>query len=913
VLLGRHSELEQLDGLLEAVRGGESRVLVVRGEPGVGKSALLDHLVEQATGCRVERAAGLQSEVELAFAGLHQLCASMLDRLDCLPAPQRDALGTAFGSADGAAPSRFLVGLAVLGLLSEVAEEEPLLCVVDDTQWLDRESAHVLEFVARRLLAESVALVFAVRESDEDQPLAGLPELVVGGLRDADARGLLHSRMKWPLDERVGDRIVAETRGNPLALMELPRGLTPAELAGGFALPDTARLAGRIEKSFQRRLAPLPGDTRRLLLLAAAEPTGDPVLVWRAAERLGIKPQAADAAEPEELVEFGARVRFRYPLARSAVYTSASSQERREVHRALAEATDPQLDPDRRAWHRAAAAQGPDEEVASELERSAGRAQSRGGLAAAAAFLERAAKLTPGRSLRGARAVAAAQAKARAGAPDAALGLLATAQAGPLDERQCAEVDLLRARIAFAVNRGRDVPPLLLTAAKRLEPLDVGLARETYLEALWAALFVGRLARGTTLLEVARAAHAAPPPSQPPRPSDLLLEGLTLLITEGHAAGSDVLRQALDAFRRERVSKDEEVRWLQIACRVAVDLWDDEAWYVLAMRHVQLARDAGALNELPIALNTCIGVQLNAGEFASAASLIEEVEAVTQATGSHVAPYGALGLAAWQGRETEAFELFEASTKEVVARGEGVGLTVIEWATAQLHNSLGRYEDALAAAQQSREHLEEMLFATWGLVELIEAAARTGKVALAADALERLSKSTGASGTDWGLGIEARSRALLSEGKAAEHLYREAIDRLGRTRVRVALARAHLVYGEWLRREHRRTDAREQLHTAHEMFLTIGAEAFAERTRRELLGAGETASRRVVEARGELTAQEAQVARLARDGLTNPEIGARMFISPSTVQYHLRKVFTKLDINSRTQLHRGLPPDSGVA
>ncbi|MCW3056875.1 MAG: ATP-dependent transcriptional regulator, MalT-like, LuxR family, partial [Solirubrobacterales bacterium] len=909
MLRGRRSELELLDGLLEAVRDGESRVLVVRGEPGVGKSALLEYAARQASGFRAAHAAGVQSEIELPFAGLQQLCSPMLDHLERLPAPQRDALDTAFGLTDGTAPDRFLVALAVLSLLSEVAEERPLVCLVDDAQWLDRESVQAFEFVAGRLYAESVALVFAARPSGEEQTLAGLPELVVEGLCNGDARALLHSVVIWPLDERVRDRIIAETRGNPLALLELPRGLTPAKLAGGFGLPDPMPLASRIEESFQRRLSPLPADTRQLLLLAAAEPVGDSLLLSRAAERLGIASEAAGAAESDGLVEFGSRVTFRHPLVRSAIYRSASPRERRTAHRALADATDPEIDPDRRAWHGAQAAEGPDEAVAAELERSAGRAQARGGLAAAAAFLERSAALTFDSGRRAERALAAAQARAQAGEPDAALGLLAMAEVGPLDELERAQVDLLRAQVAFAVNRGSEVPPLLLAAAKRLESLDIGLARETYLDALWAALFVGRLTSGAGLLDVAQAARGAPPSSQPPRTADALLDGLALLVAEGHTAGAPTLVRALTAFRSERMSRADEIRWLHIACRAAVDLWDDESWNVLATRHVQLARDAGALNELPIALNTRIGVHLNAGELTAAASLIEEVDGITKATGTHVAPYGALGLAAWQGREAEAFELFEASLKEVVSRGEGVGLTVIEWASAQVYNSLGRYEDALAAAQQSTEHPEELLFATWGLVELIEAATRTGKAALATDALERLAQTTRATGTDWGLGIEARSRALLSEGEAAERLYREAIERLGRSRVRVALARAHLVYGEWLRRERRRTDAREQLRTAHEMFMTMGADGFAERARRELLATGETARKRTVETRSQLTPQETQVAQLARDGLSNPEIGARLFISPSTVQYHLRKVFMKLDINSRMQLARALPSD----
>jgi DNA-binding CsgD family transcriptional regulator len=884
-------------------------VLVLRGEAGVGKTALLEYLVDRASGCRIARAAGVESEVELAFAGVQQLCAPMLDRVGHLPAPQRDALAAAIGLKAGEAPDRFLVGLAVLGLLADVAERQPLVCLVDDAQWLDRASAQALAFVARRVLAESVALVFAVREPSEEQELAGLPELVVGGVSDEDARALLDSAIQGPLDEGVRDRIVAETRGNPLALLELPRGLTPAELAGGFGLPIVQPLPDRIEDSFKRRLAPLPASTRRLLLVAAAESVGEPLLVWRAAGRLGIEVDAADAAEPEGLVELGARVRFRHPLVRSAIYRAASPQDRRDAHRALAEVTDPHLDPDRRAWHLAQATPGPDEGVASELERSAGRAQARGGLAAAAAFLEQAATLTPEPPRRSARALAAAQAKYQAGAPDAALALLATAQGGPLDELQSAQVDLLRAQIAFAVNRGSDAPPLLLKAAKRLELLDVGLARETYLEALSAAMFVGRLASGVGLREVAQAARGAGRAGSPPRPPsapDLLLDGLAVLITEGYAAGTPMLKRALSAFRSEDISAEEGLRWLWLACRAAVYLWDDESWGLLATRHVELARDAGALAVLPIALISRTAVHLNAGELTAAAVLAEETEAVTDVTGSHLAPYARLALAAWRGREAEASELIAASMKEVVARGEGQGLALIDWTSAVLYNGIGRYEDALAPAQQAGEHPEELPFA-WGLAELIEAATRSGMPARAADALQRLSETTRASGSDWGLGIEARSRALLSDGDTAERLYREALDRLARTRVRSALARAHLVYGEWLRHEHRRTDAREQLRAAYEMFVTMGADGFAERVGRELAATGATVRKRAVETRDELTPQEARIARLARDGLTSPEIGAQLFISPRTVEWHLRKVFAKLGINSRKQLAIAFP------
>ena len=902
VLHDRRSEREALGRLLEAVRGGQSRVLVVSGEAGVGKTALLESAIESASGFRVARAVGVESEMELAFAALQQLCAPMLDRLDRLPAPQQDALGVAFGLSAGNAPDRFLVGLAVLSLLAEVAEEQPLLCVVDDAQWLDRVSAQALVFVARRLLAESVALVFSTRDPCDE--LEGLPRLVVEGLPDSDARALLGSALRVPLDERVRERLIAETRGNPLALLELPRGLTPAELAGGFGLPDAPGLSGRIEDSFRRRFARLPAETRRLLLVAAAEPAGDPVLVWRAAGRLGIGVQAA--AETDGLLAIGASVTFRHPLVRSSVYRAASPEEKQAVHRALADATDPEVDPDRRAWHLAQATPGPDEDVASELERSAGRVQARGGLAAAAAFLERAAALTPEPSLRARRALAAAQASHQAGAFDAALRLVALAESGPLNELQRAQVDLLRGQIAFALSPGSDAPPLLLKAAKRLEPLDERLARETYLEALSAVLFTGRLASAGSVLETARAVRAAPPASQPPRASDLLLDGLALLITEGYATGTPTLKSAVNAFRRDDLSGGEGHRWLWLAAHVAASLWDDEALDVLSARFVELARDTGALSVLPLALTARSGLHVLAGDFAMASSLVAEVAAVNEATGASLAPYAALSLAAFQGREAKVAQLIEADTRELVRRGEGQGLTFIHWVTAVLHNGLGRYEEALAAAQQAAEDSRELLRVGVVELELIEAAARRGEGDLAADALARLSEIAAASGTDWALGVEARSRALLTEGEAAEAVYREAIEALERTRVRVDLARAHLLYGEWLRRERRRFDAREQLRTAHRLFTEFGMEAFAERARLELQATGERPRKRTVETRDDLTPQEAQISRLAADGATNQKIAAQLFISPSTVDYHLRKAFRKLGVKSRHQLKQHL-------
>ena len=571
-LTDRRAECGVLDGLVEAVHAGESRVLVVHGEAGVGKTALLEYLADRASRCRVLRVVGVQSEMELAFAGLHQLCAPLLDRLRELPGPQQEALRAAFGMSAGPAPERFLVGLASLGLLAEAATEQPVVCLADDAQWLDRASAQVLAFVARRLGAESLGLVFSARVADGE--LATLPELEVKGLPERDARALLDAALTGPVDARVREQIVAETRGNPLALLELPRSSTPAHLAGGFGLPSA--LPGRIEDSFRRRVDVLPAQARRLLLLAAADPTGDPVLVWRAAGRLGIDTLAAGPAAEAGLAEFGARVRFRHPLVRSAVYQSASAQDRQEVHQALAEATDPQTDPDRRAWHRAQAAARPDEEVAAELEDSAGRAQARGGLAAAAAFGERAALLTPDPARRAGRTLVAAQASLRAGAFGKALELLAMAEAGPLDELQGTRADWLRGQIAFASGPGSDAPLLLLKAAKRLEPLDPGLARETYLDAWQAALFAGHLAGGGDLEEVSRAARALPPPASPPRAADLLLDGLALLVTDGPAAAAPALREAISTFAGPDVPVADRLRWSWWVPVASLPLWDVE-------------------------------------------------------------------------------------------------------------------------------------------------------------------------------------------------------------------------------------------------------------------------------------------------------------------------------------------------
>ena len=911
-LLGRRSECAALDELVASVRAGPSRALVLRGEAGVGKSALLAYLVERASGCGIARATGVESEMELAFAGLHQLCAPFVDRLERLPSPQCDALGTAFGLRDGDAPDRFLVGLATLSLLSDAAEDRPLVCIVDDAQWLDGASAQALAFVARRLGAESVGLVFAVREPTGAPLLDGLEELRVGGLEDHDAQALLEAVVAGPLDERVRDRIVAETHGNPLALLELPRGRSPAELAGGFGLDGKPALSGRIEERFQERLADLPPATRLLLLVAAAEPIGDPLLLWKAAAALGIDAGAGAAAAEADLVELDAQVRFRHPLVRSAVYGAAAPEDRRRVHQTLAEATDADLDPDRRAWHRAQATAGLDEEVAAELEHSAGRARARGGLAAGAAFHERAAELTPDPARRARRALAAAQSKHQAGAPDAAERLLAMAQAGPLDELDRALAQLLHAQISFASTRGRDAPPLLLEAAKRLEPLDATLARETYLDAFAAAFSADRLVGDGDAREVAEAVLAADWGPASSRACDPLLDGLAALMTQGYVAGAPAVKQALSAFRENASSEADELRWLWLACHVSRALGDDVAWDELTARQVELARRTGALSLLPVALDEQAHVDLFCGRLAAAMSHAAEAAAVIEATGSQLNLRSPIALAIWCGEEAEASALIRASREEVVRRGEGIWLASVDWGSAVLYNGLGRYDDALAAAERAAQDPKGLGTPMWVLVDLVEAAVRTGNPERAAAPLMQLTEIAEANGTDWALGFSARSRAMCSEGQAAESLYQEAIERLSRTRIRVALARTRLVYGEWLRRENRRVDAREQLKAAHTMLTDSGMQAFAERARRELLATGETVRKRSVETLDDLTPQEAQIARLAADRQTNPEIGAQLFLSPRTVEWHLRKVFGKLGISSRKELRSALS-DAGAA
>jgi DNA-binding CsgD family transcriptional regulator len=926
-LVGRRAECGMLDRLVEAVCAGQSRALVLCGEPGVGKTALLQHLIARAADCHVVETAGVQSEMELAFAGLHQLCAPLLDGLDCLPERQGDALRVALGVSSGPAPDRFLVGLATLGLLAHAADQKPLVCIVDDEQWLDRASAQVLGFVARRLMAESVGLVFAARVPTSD--LAGLSQLAVAGLGTGDARALLDAELAVPLDGWVRDQLVAETRGNPLALLEWPRALTTQQWAGGFGLPAAVRLPGGVKEGFRHRLEALPEDTRRLLLIAAADPLGDAGLVWRAAEWLGIDAEAAGPAVEDGLVEFGTRVLFRHPLVRSVVYTSASLQERRLVHSALAWVTDAARDPDRHAWHRAHAAAGPDEDVAAELEGSAGRAQARGGLAAAAAFLERATALTLDPEKRAERALSAASVQVQAGEFEATRDLLSIAEAQAPNDFQQARIELIEAELAFASTRGGDASQLLLKAAQRLESIDAGMARTTYLQAVTAAVFNDQVTRGD-VGQLAQAIAAAPRPVGTPSAADLLLDAIAAHNTQGYAAGAAILRTAMDLFASETSPESElRGRWLcsLLACW---HLWDYQRWQLHSDGYLELVRGSGALSELPMALTSEVYRHAYFGALSAAAALNQELQAVMEATAGSFAPYAALYVAAMRGQPGDVTDLIEAARTDLIRRGESFGITTASFTSALAYNGVGDYQAALRSASEwelfevltstssqsasptddlplSSSLLGRLSVGTYWTVEVVEAAARCGRADIADAAVEMLSEVTSAAGTDWACGVEARCRALLSEGPEAEELYRESIERLARTALRPDSARAHLLYGEWLRRERRRSEARAELRLAHDMFLEMGMEGFAGRAHRELAATGETARKRTVATDPELlTAQEAQIARMARDGHSNPEIGSRLFISTRTVEYHLQKVFTKLNVQSRRQLDRVL-------
>jgi DNA-binding CsgD family transcriptional regulator len=902
-LLGRDKECAALGRIQVGVAAGASQVLVLRGDPGAGKSALLEYLRDALADWHVLSASGVESETDLAYSGLHQLLAPLIDKhLGRLPDPQRDALATTLGVASGSPPDPFLVGLATLSLLADAADQQPLVCLIDDGQWLDQASIQVLSFVARRLLAERIAMVCATRTGQERDILVGLPELAVPGLSDLDARTLLLNNIHGPVDSAVVDQIVAESHGNPLALLELPRAWHASDLAGGFGLPDTATTTYKIERSYMRRLDLLSPATRLLVLAAAAEPLGDPMLLSRAAGLLGTSLTVAHPAVDVGLLKVGDRVSFAHPLARSAAYHHGSTEHRHQVHQALATATDPETDPDRRAWHLARATVGPDEDVAAELERSADRAQARGGIAAAAAFLTRAMELTPKLVDRNRRALDAAFANVEAGAFETARRLLAIANRGPIEEGQRAKCELLGAQLILVATRGNDAAGPLLTAARRLETTNIALARETYVDAFTASLFGARLNELVDVRDVAAAARAAPR-SRADNPSsvDLLLDAFTA-ITGDYEQAVPVCQAAVRQLRLDRRSPEAELRWFWHGTVLALELWDDESAYHLSEHHTKVARNTGALSQLALGLSSHTPVVVFRGELSAGDFAVAEAESVQEATGIQTAPYGALMVLAWRGLERETKDMVEATVHEATSRGEGIGVAVAEYAHAVLCNSLGQYEEALAAALHATQDSRELVAHNWSLSELVEAAARSDRSDLAVQAHRRLARKAQATGTNWALGLEARARALIGGGDRAEDSYRQAIACLNRTSVRSELARTHLLYGEWLRRANRRVDARNELTTAHESLTAMRMEAFAERARGELLATGAKVRKRKVAAEDAMTPQEAQIARLARDGLTNIEIGAQLFLSARTVEWHLRKVFRKLNIGSRHQL-----------
>lgn len=890
----RSAELELLIDRVRSRRGGS---LVLHGEPGVGKTTLLDQALDHDREFRVVRVSGVESERDVGLAAVHRLCEHIIGGLERLPDRQAEALRAAFGLNAAGLPDNLLLGLGVRSLLAEAAERQPVLCLIDDAQWLDGPSARTLAFVARRLDTLPVGFVFAARERPGE--LLGLPDVAVETLSPAEARQLIDRVLPGPIDDEVRARIVSETEGSPVALAGVLGQVKPGEFAGGFGSPSAIPSAPGMDGSFLHRLERLSEDARLVLLVAAAEPLGSPGLLWRATDALGVPAAVVDGVQEAGLLRLGAIVRFQHPGLRSAVYEAAGLSQRRRAHRALAEVTDPVEDADRLAWHLGAATSDPEEGVAEALERSADAARAKGGLAAAAALLDRSAALTPDPARRSARLLAAGEAKLSVGAIDEALALLTRVDWRLLDERLAAQLEHLVAQAAM-VQRGQcDPASLLPLAAKRLDPLDVRLARETHLRAFEAAVHAGHLSRGVGVAQAASAVRIALPAAQPAQADDLLLDGLAALFSDGYPVAVPVLKQAL-----HRMAEGES-RWVSLGAGIAADLWTDGTARELASRQRDLALRDGALPALHRSLVTLAQLSVHSGDFEAATDLIDQASVITTPMPGSGATLAPLMLAAYRGREAEASQLVEATIEHATTHGEGRSIAFAEEMTAVLQNSLGNYRAALTAAQRASEH-EELGVSDRALAELVEAAVRSGDPQVGEAALRRLSERTGLSGTDWALGIEARSRALLSDGPAADQLYRTAIELLGRSSVITALARAQLVYGEWLRREGRRKEARQQLRMARQMFTDMGAQAFAERAERELLATGERLRKRRDESGDRLTSQEAHISHLARDGHSNPEIAAKLFISPRTVEYHLTKVFTKLGITSRNQLHRVL-------
>ncbi len=910
-LVGRADEQAAIDHLMASARRGVSGVVVLTGEAGVGKTALLEHAARTAVDLQVAEVAGVGSEARMAYAALHRLLLPFLDLRDRLPEPQRDALGAAFGLVGGPPPDTFLVGLAALTLLADAATERPLLCVVDDAQWIDQESLEVLGFVGRRLLAEGVVLLFALRElSGERSRLEGLPTVTLGGLDEPSSVDLLVGAVDGFVDPAVARRLAGETMGNPLALVSLADDLTPGQLAGAALLPQPLPLGPKLEDRFLRQVRELSPDAQDLVLLAAADPTGDADVVTAAAAHLGLDPDVAEPAETVGLLTMRPRVRFRHPLVRSAVLGGASTDRRRRIHAALAAVADPTVDPECRAWHLAEAATGPDDEVAAEIEDAAEKTRRRGGYAAAAGLLRRAGRLSTTAERRGPRLLAAAEAYLAAGNPTEAHATLDEAAVNLGDAGHQANVLRLEGAIRLAEGRIPETPSILLRAARALEPFDARLARDTLLEASSAAIFGGRSARNAAMIDVARAAASVPlPEGTPPTSGDLLLDAFTVLFTDGHAAAAPLLRRAVDALAGEHQQGAELLRWLGSGCWAAGALGDNEVLRQLARQLVQRSRDAGALRELTRGLYFLGMGDVVAGDLAAAGSHFSESRELMAARGDTTS-LGEVIATAWRGDGEATHAEVSRVAEAAAARGQGGVVVYTEHALAVMALGGSQYDAALASARRVDDE-DSYFLSTVALPDLVEAAVRSGEPGLATDALDRCRRRAEASGTALALGLAARASALVEEDEAAEDRHRDALDLLAGTPAAGHLARAELLYGEWLRRRRRRVDAREQLRAAHERFTDIGALGFAERARHELEATGERARRRTVETANELTPQEAKVAELAAQRATNGEIAAQLFISPATVDYHLRKVFRKLGVSSRRDLPDALSQPGG--
>jgi len=898
--VNRETELEAVEGLLAAARGGSSAVLVLRGGPGVGKTMLLEHAIGRASGLRVGRVGGVDSEFDLPYAALHQLLAPFLEEIEALPGPQRDSLASTLGLIEVERSDRFLTALGVLTLLSNAAQDTGLLCAVDDAEWLDEASAQVLSFLARRLVSEGIAMLFTFGAAHPTSvALAPFRELNFEGLSQVASRELLDREVEGTLDSGVRDRLVIEAEGNPLALIELAQLLTAEQLAGLAPLPKALPLGDRLEQGLMRNVRGLSSDARSILVLVATERSGDPGLLRRAADGLGLSQTAIDDAE--SVLRLGAQITFRHGFVRSAVYALASETTRRDAHLALAEAMDPDADEDRIAWHRAAASVDADETVAADLEASARKARDRGGQVAAAAVLELAAELTPDPSRRAARLLVAADADLAAGALSKADTLLSQLTPKLLDDEQRAEAQRLRGTLALARGDKGSSSTLLIEAARVLAPFDLRKARDTCLDALATAMFAGRLASDRGMREAVECARSMPEPTQTTA-ADVLLDAFATLVDEGSAAAAPVLRRGVGL-----AGESGDLRATGPAFQAAFELWDDEALHTLAQRRVDLARGSGAFVALPNALNQLGAYEVLVGRFDAAEACFEEADEISAATGYAgilgKTGVGPLILAAWRGEDARTRALAEVCSRDGTARGFGTFVGFAQSALGVLELGLGRYHEAMIAVQDAG--LDQILV-TRTLPDLVEAAVRCGEEQLATQAAGELAESTTASGTDWALGVLARSQALLVAGREAEGLYREAIGRLQRSRARTQLARARLVYGEWLRRERRRRDAREELRAASQLFESMGALAFADRAQSELAATGERVHRRTPETLELLTPQERRIATLVSEGAPNAEVAAQLFISSRTVEYHLAKIFRKLRISSRSELARSL-------